>query len=47
MRTRGELICLTIEAGTIPCSVLYFSWMVRRREVSSMARRMESVTASA
>ena len=31
MRTRGELICLTIEAGSMPCSRLYASWIFRRR----------------
>ena len=40
--TRLRIVC-----GSMPCSVLYASWIIRRRWVSLIAVFIESVTASA
>ena len=39
-------ICFTIDCGVMPCSTLYACCRVRRRAVSAIAARIESVTLS-
>jgi hypothetical protein len=38
---------LMIVCGMIPCSVLYFVWISRRRDVSSIIRSIDPVIRSA
>ena len=47
MKLEMSAMDLLTVLGTMPCSALYRSCSSRRRRVSSMATRMESVTTSA